>query len=202
MLRALLLSCLLALPAAADCVTKADLVKGIAFTRQDGHAGRVQTQGGALVVDYVTDHKGWYDRRVTRFGVFETQFDLWLSDAVLVGGEAPVMVWRFSPAPIAPQPDKGWTASVHQVVSHIGYGSQMVKLVNRDKSDLSAKFQFLTVIEAKLSGCSYRILPVEARFTGPGGSQTRRWIYFPDLGFGLETARDGVQNGLTALVAE
>lgn len=48
MLCASILTVLISLPDAAECVTKADLTKGISFTRLDGHAGRIQTQGGTL----------------------------------------------------------------------------------------------------------------------------------------------------------
>ncbi len=67
---------------------------------------------------------------------------------------------------------------------------------------MAARFTYLAAGRGKLSGCTYRILPVEAAITGKDATQTRRWPYFPDLGFGLETVHDGVKNGLTALVAE
>jgi hypothetical protein len=51
----------------------------------------------------------------------------------------------------------------------------------------------------ELSGCSYRALTVEAEFTGKGGGRSQRWVYFSQLGLGIETRRDGVSNGLTAM---
>lgn len=202
MLRLLLLISVFALPAAADCVTPENLAKGVTFKRQDGHVGYVQPAGhGMLQVDYVIDRNGWYDRRTTSFGIYETQFASWLSDAVLVGGKPPEYAWSFADTPPEPTPGKSWTVAIRQIETQVGYGTEMVEMVDKRGSDLSASFQYLAVTEAKLSGCTYRILPVEARFTGKTGTQTRRWIYFPDLGFGLETKRDGVQNGLIALTS-
>jgi hypothetical protein len=108
----------------------------------------------------------------------------------------------FSPQPSEPQPDKSWSSKVHQIETSVGFGTEMIRLVNRIQSDFIAKYTFLTMAEAELSGCTYRILPVEATFTGNGGSHSQRWIYFPDLGFGLETVVAGAKNGLIALVAE
>lgn len=202
MLRAFLLSCLLALPAAADCVTAADLAKGIAFTRQDGHKGRITSQGAALLVEYVIDRQAWTDARVTRLGIYEQHFALWLSDDVIVGGDPPEFDWVFSPPPPAPRPGMSWLTNIWQTETDIGYGSQMVKIISHKNSGIEASFRYKSLSTAKLSGCTYRVQPVEATFKGLNSSFTRRWIYFPDIGFGLETRRDGVKNGLIALVAE
>ena len=51
----------------------------------------------------------------------------------------------------------------------------------------SVSYSYLAESTATLSGCSYRILPVEATFINAETDLTRRFIYFPDLGFGLET---------------
>ncbi len=202
MLRALLLLCLMALPAEAECVTADNLAKGISFTRQDGHKGRITSQGGALLVEYVIDRQAWTDARVARFGIYEQHFAPWLSDDIIVGGDPPQFDWVFSPPPPAPRPGMTWHTGIWQTETDVGYGSQMVKIVSHKESGIEATFTYKAEAKAKLSGCTYRIQPVEASFKGLDSTFTRRWIYFPDLGFGLETVRDGKKNGLTSLVAE
>jgi hypothetical protein len=183
-------------------VTQGDLTKGVLFTRKDGTTGQITAKGKALQVEYVTNRKGWHDSRTTRLGIFETHFSSWLSDAVLVGSAPPVFDWSFSPSPPVPRPGVTWHTGIRQTETDVGYGTEMVELVSRRGSNIEATFTYLAEAEAKLSGCTYRILPVEATFKGRDSTFTRRWIYFPDLGFGLETRRDGVGNGLTALVAQ
>lgn len=202
MFRALLLTSLLALPAAAECVTVDDLVKGIGFTRQDGHKGRFQTQGGTLLVDYVIDRDRWTDARVTRLGIYEQHFAPWLSDLIVVGSAPPEYDWRFAARPPLPKPGKGCSGIVHQTETNLSHGTEMMCLVSRNREVIAVQFTYLDEGQGKLSGCTYRTLPVEATFTGRDGAFTRRWIYFLDLGFGLETRRDGVSNGLIALTAE
>ncbi|MCU0828276.1 MAG: hypothetical protein MUE52_12930 [Tabrizicola sp.] len=46
------------------------------------------------------------------------------------------------------------------------------------------------------------MLTVEAEFSGKDRVRSERWVYFPDLGLGIETRRDGVSNGLMALGPE
>lgn len=199
MLRLLLLASLLAAPAHGRCVTADDLATGISFTRQDGHKGHIQTRGGTVQVEYITDRTHWYDSRTTRFGIYETRFTDYLSDAQLVGSQPPVTEWEFSPQPSAPKPCKSWSSRIRQVIIDVGFGTEMKRMVSRRPSDVAARYTFLARGEGTLPGCTYQTLPVEATFTAAGKTFTRRWICFPDLGFGLETKRDGVQNGLTAL---
>jgi hypothetical protein len=51
----------------------------------------------------------------------------------------------------------------------------------------------------KLSGCSYRALSAEAVWQGEGGTISQRWVYFPELGLGLETKRNGRANGIVKM---
>lgn len=199
MFRAFLLSALFALPAAADCLNKDNLATGIAFIRQDGSTGNVIAKGKDVLVEYVTNRNGWYDSRTTKAGIFETHFTFWLSDALLVGSVPPVYDWRFKSALPELAPGMQWETRIRQIETNVGYGTEMVEMVSKRGSDIDAQFVVKPEAEAKLSGCSYRIWPVEASFLGKAGKATRRWIYFPDLGFGLETVRDTVKNGLTAL---
>ena len=42
---------------------------------------------------------------------------------------------------------------------------------------------------------------VEAEWTGKQGTIRQRFVYFPALGLGLETQRDGKANGLVAMTS-
>ncbi|OYZ88536.1 MAG: hypothetical protein B7Y00_04135 [Sphingomonadales bacterium 17-56-6] len=199
MFRLFLLAALLAGSARAECVTADDLTRGISFTRQDGHSGHVQKKGTKVEVEYVTDRDRWYDSRATRLGIHDTHFSAWMSDAYLLGSLPPEFDWTYGTPPPEPAAGKTWTTAITQIETDVGFGSYMRRQVTHQRTDLVGRFTVLDAGQGKLSGCTYRILPVEATFKGGGKSLARRWIYFPDLGFGLETKRDGVQNGLTAL---
>ncbi len=201
MLRSLCLAALLTTPAAADCLTADSLKTGITFTRADHSVGHIQTEGRGAVVNYVTNHNGWYDKRTVTAGVFETDFTASLTEEVMVGSTVPEFKWSFRPKPAQLTAGQSWTGTIRQVESSTSFGAQMVEHPSKQSSDMTATYTALAETEAKLSGCTYRIMPVEATFAAQDGPHTRRWIVFPDLGFGLETKRDGVGNGLIALTA-
>lgn len=98
-----------------------------------------------------------------------------------------------------PQAGDGWAGTAKDVVQNVTDGAAMKANVSRFKTSYTANFAFLPETTAKLSGCTYRMIPGEAVFTGPDKSRSQRFVFFPDLGFGLETKRDGAANGLVAM---
>lgn len=186
--------------AAEDCTAPADLGRGVSFKRKDGSRGLARRESdGTVVIDYVTNRGDYTDRRKTVHGVFET-YRLWNdSEYPLVGSSPPEWTWKFSPKPVEPRSGGSWTGKVSQLWDQISYGDEMKAYHSRARSTWKASYQFLADDEAKLSGCYYRTLPVEATFTGLEGTRSQRWIYFTQLGLGIETKRDGVANGLIAL---
>lgn len=201
MLRLTLAFCLVALPtfANSECLTADSAAKGVVFKRQDGSNGRLQADGGKIVIDYVTGRESWEDERTTLFGVYELSRYLNENEGDLVGSSPPIWTWKFSPKVTVPKAGGGWAGTVKEVVKVVTYGDEMKEFVSEQKTKYKSAFAFQAETNVKLSGCSYRMIPVEAVFTGPDDSHSQRWVFFPDLGFGIETKRDGVANGLVMM---
>ena len=204
-----LLALLLSLPtlAAADCVTPEDLSTGIAFTRQDGRGGLAKADGKTIVVDYaVKSQTAWHDWRRTTLGLYELAWGWTPTDEYYVGGgPGGSYDYKFSGKPPVPTPGKTWSTTV-RVTETQDNGTEFGPEKTRYSYDVTYSFQ--ATKEVKLSGCPYTVLPVEATFTGPQGHYSRRWIYFPDLGFGLETRQidhasgEDRKLGLTAMTPQ
>lgn len=201
MLRLTLALCLAALPTVtlAECLTADSAAKGVVFKRQDGSNGRLQTDGNTIVIDYVTGREAWEDERTTTYGIYETRRYLNENEGYLVGSSPPLWTWKFSPKVVVPKAGDGWAGKVKQVIRSVTYGDEMKEFVSEQKATYKASYTFQAEKSVKLSGCTYRMIPVEAIFTAPGDSRSQRWVFFPDLGFGLETKRDGAANGLVAM---
>jgi hypothetical protein len=207
-LSALVLSLAVLSPAMAEarCVEAGDLRAGITFKRQDGRLGLVRSgkDRGVVVVDYDSASGVSRDMRRSLWGVYETRTTLQGK-----GGET-VISWKFEPRPQEPQAGGGWAGTVREGRRGAGEGSQLpgfgalekdeIEAVRKGARILRVSYSFLPERVVKLSGCKYRVVPVEAVFAGAGQGFSRRWVYFTDLGFGLETRRDGEANGIVALV--
>ena len=184
-------------PARAAC-RRADLDKGIAFRRKDGSKGLARREGdGTVVIDYVTNRGAWVDRRRVTNGVFEIGRIVEESEEPVVGASAPDYRWSYSPRPIWPEDGASWSGKVKEVVEVTI--SDENATVERQRRTWTASYRCFEPRDVTLSGCDYRALTVEAEFSGTGGSRSQRWVYFPELGLGIETRRDGVSNGLVAL---
>jgi hypothetical protein len=184
-------------PARAAC-RPVDLVVGISFTRKDGSRGVARREGDGIVfIDYVTNRGAWLDRRRVRNGVFEISRVVEESEEPVVGNSAPDYAWTFSRKLIDPADGATWSGRVKEVVEVTI--SDEKGTVERQRTSWSASYRCFDPREVTLSGCSYRVLTVEASFSGENGDRSQRWVYFTDLGLGLETRRDGRSNGLTAL---
>lgn len=184
-------------PAAAAC-SMADLAKGISFKRQDGSRGLARREGdGSVVIDYVTNRGSWTDYRRVKNGVFETSRIVEESEEPMVGASAPTYSWSYSPKVITPEDGRVWTGKVKETVEVTI--SDEAGTVQRQKRRWTASYTCSDPRVVTLSGCSYDALTVEASFVGEAGSRSQRWVYFPTLGFGLETVRDGKANGIVAM---
>ncbi len=175
-----------------------DLDKGIAFRRQDGSTGLARREAdGRVLIDYVTNRGAWTDLRRVRNGVFEVQRIVEESEEPMVGASAPTFSWTYSPKIITPEDGATWDGTVKQEVEVTI--SDEAATVERSRAKWTAHYRCFDPREVKLSGCFLLALSVEASFVGKGGSRSQRWVYFPELGLGLETVRDGKENGITAL---
>lgn len=199
MTRFALTACLLltAMPAAADCVTANDLSKGVVFARADGHKGRVIAKGDGVFVDYAAGAPVWSDNRQTLLGIYELSSTHYrVEDPNMVGGGSTDTVQSFRGKPPVPVAGQGWSGVVK---AHVRQNNSSESGGYDYDDRFKVSYAFLAERTVKLSGCSYKAIPVEANFVGKDNSHTQRWLYFPDLGFGLETRENGVDNGLTAL---
>lgn len=196
----------LALPAHAECVTPESLAKGVAFKREDGHTGIIRAAGKMFEIDYASNSNGiWRDKRLSRLGIYDTEWQSTpTNDNYVGGGPGGDFSFRFSGKPPLPQAGTTWSTTVSERKS-LEAGLQSGPVISR--TSYKVTYSFMAAKTAKLSGCSYTIQPVEATFTNKNTDLTRRFIYFPDLGFGLETrviGRHGDASrelGLTSLKA-
>ena len=172
-----------------------------------GGPGRLHFRGcgGARLVIGSTSSRAhaWHDQRRTTIGIYDLDWSWTPTDEYYVGGgPGGSYTYRFAGRPPVPTPGTSWKTTV-SVKESQDIGIRSGPVVTRYSYDVTYSFQ--DTAEAKLSGCTYTIQPVEATFTGQNGHYSRRWIYFPDLGFGLETRqidhRSGQDRklGLTAL---
>lgn len=189
---------LLPRPAWAGACQPLDLDQGIAFRRQDGSRGLARREAdGQVRIDYVTNRGAWTDVRRVKNGVFEVQRIVEESEEPMVGSSAPTFSWSYSPKAIQPEDGASWDGTVKEVVEVTI--SDENATVDRRRASWTAHYSCFNLREVKLSGCTLTALSVEATFVGKNGGRSQRWVYFPDLGLGLETVRDGRENGLTAL---
>ncbi|MBE2278174.1 MAG: hypothetical protein IAE87_17975 [Rhodobacteraceae bacterium] len=194
----LLAAPLLARPVAAAGCAFADLAKGVIFQRQDGSRGLARADSdGTVVIDYVTNRGAWTDQRRVKDGIFEISRVVEESEEPVVGASAPSYSWSYSPRPPRPVDGMSWTGKVRERVEVTL--SDAAGTVQRQKTRWTANFRVFDPRAVKLSGCSYQALAVEAHFVGEQGARSQRWVYFPDLGFGIETRRDGKENGIVKM---
>jgi len=189
----LILPMLAALPAGARCVTEGDLAGGVAFTRADGRSGLAKRQAdGRIAVDYDTGDSEWLDQRVGPFGLYEEETEQQFSDLPVVGSGPMQVTAAFTRKPPTPEPGGSWTGTLRGKWYQPD-GTE--KGFTRGRVQRQVEYRFLEERKVKLSGCEYRVIAVEA--AAEGGRQ--RWIYFADLGLGLETVSPRGKAGLVAL---
>jgi hypothetical protein len=183
-------------PALAAC-QPANLDKGVAFRRKDGSTGLARREADAVRIDYVTNRGAWTDIRRVKNGVFEISRTVEESEEPMVGASAPTFTWTYSPKIITPADGATWSGRVKELVEVTI--SDENATVERQRTRWQAIYRCFEPREVTLSGCTYQVLTVEAVFSGERGGYSQRWVYFPALGLGLETRRDGQSNGLVAM---
>lgn len=170
----------------AECVTAESLAGGVTFKREDGHSGLIQTAGKGFAIDYATNSKtAWTDHSETLRGIYETGWQSVPTDEYYVGGgPGGDFSYEFTGKPPVPAAGKRWKTKVSERKS-LEAGLESGPEVTR--TSYAVTYSFRASKTAQLSGFSYTIQPVEAVFQNNDTHLTRRWIYFPHLGFGLET---------------
>lgn len=189
---AVLVAAALSGPALADCVPADAIAKrGIHFRMADGKVWHARAAGKKGVrLDQVNGKTGEDEFIEGPFGVYEVHH----GHVVYKGQDRWGYIERdFSRKPAKPVPGKGWASKLQE-----DHGSFEGAGTGPDYR-AEAQYRFLPQREVTLGGCVYRVVPVEATFTGKdenwGGMLDRsdRWLYFPDLGVGVRTlSRNGV----------
>jgi hypothetical protein len=210
-LRPLLLLLCLAAPAApalAACLDANSIDAGVTFRRADGRSGTAIRQGKAIRIDYAAGDRQWVDTRVARLGIFDQSGEVFRAPLAegeaMVGGGVVSYVWKHGATPPEPAPGTDWTTTLRETTQEeVGLEAGPEKT----RRTYQVSYSFLEARQVTLSGCSYATLSVEATYAAPDIRFVRRWVYFPELGFALETrstdprgyTRGGRKIGLTAL---
>ena len=224
-------------PALADCLTADDLAAGIEVTVEGGFKAVYRGRGFGDVTAAAAHVKGGsgysWEYRLDR-GLFvieeritEHEADRSAGDEVVVGGnEGGTITLSMNPQKAVPKVLADWTSKVKYRREQDGpsIGPQPVL-----SGKLAAVLRVLPEKSVKISGCAYRIAPVETRLEmtsssdlrvdgvaaqeagaalpAPGAALlVRRQIYFLDLGFGVVTreadeveAMPVIDNGITGM---
>ena len=191
-LRALFLALTLAPAAHAGCLDFTSIEKGVAFARADGHKGLARTRDGGIFIDYALNTgTAWSDTRRTQLGIYERTWSWSPTDEYYVGG-APGAYYEYKRSGKQPEPRPGTTWSTNLRIDETNDNGTEAG-AQTDTTRLKVSYSFLNAQEVTLSGCKYTAIPVELR--GPSAKLIRRWMYFPDLGFGLETRMTDPESG-------
>jgi hypothetical protein len=183
---------------AAPCLTADSLASGILFKRQDGRTGLAKAVPTGVRIDYEISKSSYrVDQRATRLGIYELKTEWEPSDEMIVGSGTLETTRKFETKGPVPEPGGSYRVTVREEWYQAD-GTE--KGYDKGRTTVTMQYSFLEAREVKLSGCTYTAIPVEATTKEDGAVIRRqRWVYFPDLGFGLETVRDGAQNGLVAM---
>lgn len=189
---------LLALPADAGCLTAGSIDQGVVFRRADGHSGSAIRKDGQIFIDYAAEDGVRIDQRQTRFGIYETAMTQLFIDEAAMGAGTELFAQRFAGKLAEPVAGGGWRGEVK-----VHFDADNPSILEPLAQDWvwQADFSFLPEFSGTLSGCSYRVIPVEVRFRTASRVFDQRFVYFPELGFGLESKRDGVTNKVMTLHA-
>lgn len=183
------LAAALPLTAFAACVDPGDLARGIAFTRE------IKGQGSAKPnAQYVQVNYGKGDAVVARYGIFPVQGHFSDAPADVIGAWfEQTSTYKFGGTPPKPQAGRVWTSTLNVKAT----GSDQSGAFN-ESYRYTVRYVFEEPRQATLSGCTYTVMGVTARFQGEGRDWTDRYAFFPDLGYGLLTQ---YTNNLTGTAA-
>lgn len=189
-------SCLLALatPATAACVAPGDLARGIVFQREIKGTGTAIQNGQNVQVNYRAGSSSGSDMVVAKYGIYPKRGAAHDAPPGVIGAWFnSTSTYAFSGNPPAPQPGRSWQSTL-TIRSKGDDQSGAFKSTQR----YTVTYQYEQPRQATLSGCTYSVLGVTARFTGEGRDWTDRYAYFPDLGFGVVTQYTNNQTGKSA----
>lgn len=187
----LCLALMAASPVAAECLTAASLDTGVVFAREGGGQGTAVRSGRDTVrIDYALGDANRLDLVEARWGIFTTTALDRLGPPGTVVTET---TFRRSGRQKPPEAGKTWKTRLSTVSQAVAV--QPGRPV-KTRTDYQVTYSYQAEQQVSLSGCAYRMIPVEATFLGDESHFTRRWDYFPDLGLGLETRYTDHRSGI------
>lgn len=179
-------------PAAAECLSSANLERGILFDRQGAGTGSAIAAGdGVVQVNYDASRDGYTDLRNMAQGVYETTILTVAAPPDVVGAwsertETRRHAGRF------PVPESG---QIWETTVTLEWDIWDFSGIPRDgRERVTAVYTFLEPMDVSVSGCAYQVVPVELRLSGQELDYTTRYAYFQSLGVAIETR---VTNHLT-----
>ena len=174
-------------------MTSESLATGVQFTRQQGQQGWVQSAGGDRVqVDYIVGREGYREAVLLQGGVYPIQYvDLSAPPDVIGVWSNTQTAIQVSGRPPVPVPGGEWSTTIRIRVTGDDFSGRLID----DRYRLEGVYRFLAEEVVTLSGCQYRMIPVELTMRNENGAAMERSVYFPDLGFAIRTQRTNLGNG-------
>jgi hypothetical protein len=172
-------------PVVAQCVTAADLAAGIRYDRQGKGTGTaIAVDERTVQVDYDASRPGYTDRRTMALGVYETEIRSVSAPPDVIGVwsdrlENRSYVGRFP----APESGRTWETRINMTWEMSDFSG----IPKGGRARMDVAFVFLPPNDVTLSGCAYRVIPVEMRLRWDDNDLTRRYAYFPAIGVAIET---------------
>ena len=187
----LCLALMAATPVAADCLTMASLDTGVMFTRADGRTGSaVRGPRDVLRIDYAPGDANRIDRVEAKFGIFTQKA---LDRLGPPGTPATETTFRRAGRQKAPVAGEAWKTRLSITAETEAVAPARP---TKERSDYQVTYSYQAEQTVTLSGCAYRMIPVEATFVGDTAHFTRRWDFFPELGLGVETRYTDHRSGI------
>ena len=183
MLRLLAIACLASPTSAAECVSADDLATGIVFEQQQLGRGLIQTvEGNRLRTTYTSSSSAQGEESVALWGIYSESYHVWNDGAGLATPQDWTDSFRFSVKPPLPEAGLNWSAKITRKRKGEIDGETVT-----DKATEAVSFTYDAPRSVTFGSCDYAVMTVTGRFTAEGVDFIRRYAYFPDLGFGLQT---------------
>ena len=169
----LMVLCLMAAPAFADCVNYVSFTKGVTVKLADGSVWSVHRQAHDVIRIEEARASGNYAKYVVGlYGVYQTESTR--------NGSATVSEYHYIRTPPEPAAGMDWTSNVKATTAKIG----------DDKADKWREKVHVTAGASqtlKVGACRYQAFGLDIGHDGGPYPTVQHFTYFPDLRFGIQT---------------
>lgn len=165
--------CLMVSPAFGDCLTAADLIRGVRVKLEDGSVWSVRRQAHDVIRIDQTNAKAGYARYVEGpYGVYPTESTR--------NGQGVISEYSYARTPPKPGAGMDWTSNVRAGSTEIAGAA---KPLRREKVHVTAG----AAEPVRIGRCTYHVLEIDMGHLGGPHPTVQHFTYFPDLGFGIQT---------------